>query len=566
MAAVRSPRATPGTKPPTPSGGGWFDVGGKERIELASRNEALGEEVRLKEAQLRMLRVLQKTSAREGRIDRWRLQTTAPVFSAWRRAVTAWRAERQLEAERAARAAAMSAAEEKGGQVGALADRVARVKSNAQAKLSELSAANQLLAKALEEKDKAAVSLEARVKHLQRTAGAQGEREVELSLKLEQQADALAQGERERQRLEAAAAAARRENDAQREAGSAAVANEAAAAMALRTTLGALRAADSELQVARGELAAERGLSVRLAARVEGLEAEAACLKAEAAAARTLAVIDEGPRSATPRRMPASRQAARGQAGSAGRGTARSMSLGGAASGGRGEGRGEATGPSPPLSPRGGTLAAHTPLGGCGGGWGLGDSWRSGQTLLELHLDKWQRALLATCFWGWADRVGWRKQLEAEREPVADAEARVEAVWRPREERQVAHVAALAASLRESEAGAAELSAHASELAERLRVETEARESLASQLSATAAALAEDEARTLALLDRQRAARAAMLGKMSGGASSAASSTPPSPGALAPAPLSSPFGPAASPAVAVPPPASPAGQGDSPAT
>ena len=43
----------------------------------------------------------------------------------------------------------MSAAEEKGGQVGALADRVARVKSNAQAKLSELSAANQLLAKAL---------------------------------------------------------------------------------------------------------------------------------------------------------------------------------------------------------------------------------------------------------------------------------------------------------------------------------------------------------------------------------------------------------------------------------
>jgi len=149
MAAVRSPRATPGTKPPTPSGGGWFDVGGKERIELASRNEALGEEVRLKEAQLRMLRVLQKTSAREGRIDRWRLQTTAPVFSAWRRAVTAWRAERQLEAERAARAAAVSAAEEKGGQVGALADRVARVKSNAQAKLSELSAANQLLAKAL---------------------------------------------------------------------------------------------------------------------------------------------------------------------------------------------------------------------------------------------------------------------------------------------------------------------------------------------------------------------------------------------------------------------------------
>ncbi|EOD38607.1 hypothetical protein EMIHUDRAFT_109290 [Emiliania huxleyi CCMP1516] len=492
MAAVRSPRATPGTKPPTPSGGGWFDVGGKERIELASRNEALGEEVRLKEAQLRMLRVLQKTSAREGRIDRWRLQTTAPVFSAWRRAVTAWRAERQLEAERAARAAAVSAAEEKGGQVGALADRVARVKSNAQAKLSELSAANQLLAKALrgpqppaeaalEEKDKAAVSLEARVKHLQRTAGAQGEREVELSLKLEQQADALAQGERERQRLEAAAAAARRESDAQREAGSAAVANEAAAAMALRTTLGALRAADSELQVARGEWLS----------RQRRLLAEAACLKAEAAAARTLAVIDEGPRSATPRRMPASRQAARGQA---------------------------------------------------------------GQTLLELHLDKWQRALLATCV------------PRAEREPVADAEARVEAVWRPREERQVAHVAALAASLRESEAGAAELSAHASELAERLRVETEARESLASQLSATAAALAEDEARTLALLDRQRAARAAMLGKMSGGASSAASSTPPSPGALAPAPLSSPFGPAASPAVAVPPPASPAGQGDSPAT
>lgn len=112
------------------------------------------------------------------------------------------------------------------------------------------------------------------MKHLQRTAGAQGEREVELSLKLEQQADALAQGERERQRLEAAAAAARRESDAQREAGSAAVANEAAAAMALRTTLGALRAADSELQVARGEwLSRQRRLLVRRTAPLHGRRA-----------------------------------------------------------------------------------------------------------------------------------------------------------------------------------------------------------------------------------------------------------------------------------------------------
>jgi hypothetical protein len=153
-----------------------LDLGGAQRSELAARSEALAEELRLKDAQILVLRQLQKSTARDGRIERWRALTTAPAFSGWRRAVATWKAERLLESERggwaAAAAEAARALEAKDEQLVALADRVARVKANAQAKLAELSSANRQLAAALEQKDQTLMEAEAQAKHLKRNAAA----------------------------------------------------------------------------------------------------------------------------------------------------------------------------------------------------------------------------------------------------------------------------------------------------------------------------------------------------------------------------------------------------------
>ena len=93
-----SPRATTGSAVATSP---WsFDWGGAQRTELASRNEALAEDLRLKDAQLVALHILQRGTAINARIERWITLTTAPIFSAWRRAVATWRTERLLEAER----------------------------------------------------------------------------------------------------------------------------------------------------------------------------------------------------------------------------------------------------------------------------------------------------------------------------------------------------------------------------------------------------------------------------------------------------------------------------------
>jgi len=176
-----------------------FDLGGAQRTELASRNEALAEDLRLQTSQLVALRQLQKGTAGDARIERWIARTTAPTFSAWRRAVVTWRAERLIEAERRANAAATAEAaraiQDKESQLGALADRVARVKANAQAKLTELSSANTQLAAALERKDQELLDAQARAKHLTRASGAQGEREVELQLEATRLAEAVTKAE-----------------------------------------------------------------------------------------------------------------------------------------------------------------------------------------------------------------------------------------------------------------------------------------------------------------------------------------------------------------------------------
>ena len=132
---------------------GGLDLSGAQRSQLATELERLTDELRLKHVQINVLRQLQKQEARSVRVERWKRSVLAPVFSGWIRATAATVRERTI-AERA------EAEHAKDQQAAALLDRVAKVKANAQAKLSELSKANQQLAAALDTKAKALASTE----------------------------------------------------------------------------------------------------------------------------------------------------------------------------------------------------------------------------------------------------------------------------------------------------------------------------------------------------------------------------------------------------------------------
>lgn len=587
-----------------------LDLGGAQRSELAARNEALAEELRLKDSQILVLRQLQKSSAKDGRIERWRTLTVAPVFSSWRCAVATWKAERLLEAERGARAAAASeaarAVEAKDAQLVALADRVARVKANAQAKLAELSSANRQLAAALEQKDQALLDAEARAKHLTRTAGAQGEREVELQLRIEQLADALGKTEHEAGRSARALAGYQREAADLR-------AKAAVAAESLAEERATSLATRSELCSVRRELEAQHGVSTRLWARAEGLEAEAACLKAEAAAQRALFRIEVRGRRTTNSRSGAPVRRAPGTAAPSGGcvpcrdpGSATGSSPRPAAPGAGGGdlrslGGEDVRDPNARTGGRydcatagNGSLESVLAAGELDGAHRAEDEEEWQQRVLGLQLASWQRALLSACFHGWSSRVLWSRRLREEREmhalivqlPVgqqlseldssnlgaaagvglascpissggggvgdggvdacggsvligrvmhsvlAAEEARVRAELAPREARVAADAAALASALADADTDQAQLAAFAATQAAELKREFQLRLRLGAQLAQSAAALAEDEARTLALLDRQRAAREALLGPegLDGRLSAAGSGTALAPG------------------------------------
>ncbi|KAL1518408.1 hypothetical protein AB1Y20_002701 [Prymnesium parvum] len=327
-------RATPKKAGASPSVSSPFDVdlGGAQREELrcqlAAREEELSaarEELRLQAARLGEERRRHARHAAAARAAAWGVRSSGLAFHAWRRAVGAARAERTAAA-RVAEAGALAAEREK--QVSALVDRLATVKTNATAKLNALRGANDQLAAALELKDKSLVEAEALAKHLRRTVERQSSREVELQLSLDACAASL--------RASEAAAAREAARAAEwRGAAAAAAAREGAACAAAGCLRGALADADGALlrgEARVGELLLHCERQALLAA---GLRAEAACLKAEAAAERTV-----------------------GRCGEAG-----------------------------------GALAAAEEVAG-----------------------RWRRALLHAVFWGWKDRVAFRRELAGERE------------------------------------------------------------------------------------------------------------------------------------------------------
>ena len=367
-----------------------LDLGGGQREELRAQRDGLlvdvqrlREEQRLKDMQISVLRTLQKQETRATRVARWSSVTLTPAFTAWCRSTVVARAARaaaQLE-QQGAEARAMHAEKER--QVSALVDRVATVKANAHSKLSGLSEANRKLAAALERKDKELVEAEAEAKHLRRSAGRQGEKEVELQLELDRIRDELCRTqhalvhEQSQRRAEAQAAEARITE----------AASVGARAGALVTSLmEALSAADAQLLGVNGRVAELEAHCERQAAHAAGLQAETACLKAEAAAERTVLQLGQGARPpvlARPSGLASMRVAqSSGVAGRASR----------AAKGGE---TGQKTEEEEESEEDCALLVAGA---------------------LELEIGRWRRALLSAIFWGWRDRVTFCAELSAERE------------------------------------------------------------------------------------------------------------------------------------------------------
>ena len=136
------------------------DLGGHQRAEL--RTGLRSASLELRAAREERLLIESRLSALCNRhalacAQQHERRTLQPVFSAWRRLCVVARAQMDhartissLEQEVHAKA---TVAAEKAEQVVARGERVVRVKTNAQSKLSELSEANKKLAAALEQRD-----------------------------------------------------------------------------------------------------------------------------------------------------------------------------------------------------------------------------------------------------------------------------------------------------------------------------------------------------------------------------------------------------------------------------
>ena len=164
-------------------------------------------ESRLKDTQLAVLVKVQKQAAAAGRVERWVRSTLSPVFHAWARLGAMEQARRgpRREAVKQEEAARNQAAltQQKEQQVAALCDRVARIKHNAQSKLTELSEANQKLLAAFEHKEKALRD------ELQRSAAVERAREAATAeLREAQRALAASRAEAEGSRAAARGTAA----------------------------------------------------------------------------------------------------------------------------------------------------------------------------------------------------------------------------------------------------------------------------------------------------------------------------------------------------------------------
>ena len=249
------------------------DMGGSQRLELhqklRSANlslQATREERHVMERQVLYLQRKGKEKQRLLLIERHQRRALQPAFCAWARLLAAGRAIRQ---QRHSSAALEHEAKEKAEQAAALAERVNRVKANAQSKLAELSEANEKLVAALRERNAELRDLK------QRASGGEldaARHRVSLAETAVHDLENLLESERAGRLAERAAE--------QR--------NKSALHAELRVMLRALSAADGELNALSQKEASHATVVRRLEARLDGALAEVECLKAEAKAAANL--------------------------------------------------------------------------------------------------------------------------------------------------------------------------------------------------------------------------------------------------------------------------------------
>lgn len=243
------------------------DLGGVQRKELKSIVRSLRQELTackdkgsLLETQVDVLRKLQKEARVVSIIDVWKLRTLGPAFVAWRALAMA---SRVAKAHTQQLAIITKAADEKQLEAEQLAARVARVKGNAQNKLTELSEANKQLAAALEQRD---AELRGAAAHGQRTAA-----EVAvLREELHAARTMLAETEHRAQAMNLAKLRAER--------------SAAVLRVELQAALRMLSSVDGEIGSAREALGAAEMRVQRQSAQCEGLQMEIDCFKTEAVA------------------------------------------------------------------------------------------------------------------------------------------------------------------------------------------------------------------------------------------------------------------------------------------
>ena len=328
--------------------------------------------------QVGVLRKLQKEMRVSSIVDQWKRTTVGPPFAAWRAFTMAAR----VNKAHSHRLAMISKeAEAKQAEADQLAARVARVKGNAQSKLTELSEANKQLAAALEQRELELRGVAAQGKH---AAGVAAAAQAELDGTRARLAEAEARLQREARRSERRGA-------------------ELSAALRMFSS------ADGDLRGAHEAAAAAVAREGLAAACCDGLRAETACLKAEAAAQRTLMAI-EVPLLLKP--TPASAASRRGEDGGGdggegygegeGEGEGEGKGVGKGVGKGEGKGEGEA---------EGGEVAVGEPVVESS----AAAFWLPGIASPEhVELRRLRRSLLAAVFHGWADRVVTLRSARAE--------------------------------------------------------------------------------------------------------------------------------------------------------
>ena len=369
------------------------DLGGAQRKELKAELRAARRDIAssraardMLEMQVGVLRKLQKEMRVSTIVDQWKRTTAGPPFAAWRAFTMAAR----VNKAHSQRLAMISKeAEAKQAEADQLAARVARVKGNAQSKLTELSEANKQLAAALEQRELELRGVAAQGKH---AAGVAAAAQAELDGTRARLAEAEARLQREARRSERRGA-------------------ELSAALRM------LSSADGDLRGEHEAAAAAVAREGLAAACCDGLRAETACLKAEAAAQRTLMAI-EVPLLLKP--TPASAASRRGEDGGGdggeGYGEGEGEGEGEGKGGGKGVGKGVSNGEG---EAEGGEVAVGEPVVESS----AAAFWLPGVASPEhVELRRLRRSLLAAVFHGWADRVVTLRSARAEVERASRRE------------------------------------------------------------------------------------------------------------------------------------------------